>query len=162
MSLERPENLTEMVVRYRTVPKLGKLASLLMTLLGVNIGRNARIGHGCQLPHGAVGLVIHDSTVIGDDVALFQGVTLGRGDQYWRLGVVDPDAESDAAGYIEIGDRVIIGANATVLFTTEQIRRIGADAIIGANSVVTRDVPAGEIWAGNPARFLRKNPRLAQ
>lgn len=33
---------------------------------------------------------------------------------------------------------------------------IGEDAIVGAGSVVTKDIPAGEVWAGNPARFIRK------
>ncbi len=53
---------------------------------------------------------------------------------------------------IVIEDDVFIGANATVLKGVT----IGAKSIIGAGSVVTKDVPAGEIWAGNPAIFIRK------
>lgn len=34
--------------------------------------------------------------------------------------------------------------------------RIGDDAVIGAGSVVTKDIPAGEVWAGNPAKFIKK------
>lgn len=54
---------------------------------------------------------------------------------------------------IKIEDDVFIGANSIVLKGV----RIGAGAIIGAGSVVTKDVPANEIWGGNPAKFIRVN-----
>lgn len=71
----------------------------------------------------------HDAQ-IGDDCEIACGAKIG--------------------GHAWIGDRVRIGLNATVL----PYRKIGHDARIGAGSVVTRDVPAGETWAGNPARPL--------
>jgi putative colanic acid biosynthesis acetyltransferase WcaF len=55
-------------------------------------------------------------------------------------------------GRIEIGADAFIGARAIVL----PGRSIGPLALVGAGSVVTRDIPAGEVWAGNPARFLSK------
>ena len=54
-------------------------------------------------------------------------------------------------GHVEVGDDVRIGCNVSVL----PYRRIGAGARVGAGSVVTHDIPAGEVWAGNPARKLR-------
>lgn len=59
-------------------------------------------------------------------------------------------------GWVEIGDGAKIGLNATVL----PHRRIGEDAVVGAGAVITRDVLAGEVWAGNPARKIAdaKNP----
>lgn len=54
-------------------------------------------------------------------------------------------------GIVEIGNHVFIGANSTILPNT----RIGDYAIIGAGSVVTGDVPAGTVYAGNPARFIK-------
>jgi len=53
---------------------------------------------------------------------------------------------------VVVGDRVFVGAHAIVLKGVT----IGDDAVIGAGSVVARNVPAGEIWAGNPAKFIRK------
>ena len=55
-------------------------------------------------------------------------------------------------GRVRIFDHCFIGANATILCTV----KIGPDSIVGAGSVVTRDIPAGEIWGGNPARFICK------
>jgi maltose O-acetyltransferase len=53
-------------------------------------------------------------------------------------------------GRVRIYDHCFIGAHATILCNVS----IGPDSIVGAGSVVTRDVPAGEIWGGNPARFI--------
>ena len=53
-------------------------------------------------------------------------------------------------GRVAIHDHCFIGANATILCNVQ----IGPDSIVGAGSVVTRDIPAGEIWGGNPARFI--------
>jgi UDP-N-acetylglucosamine acyltransferase len=74
--------------------------------------------------------VAHDA-LVGDDTELAIGVVLG--------------------GHCEVGDRVRIGLNATVL----PFRKVGDGARVGAGAVVTRDVAAGEVWAGNPARFMR-------
>lgn len=53
---------------------------------------------------------------------------------------------------IHIGERVFIGGHSIILKGVT----IGDEAVIGACSVVTRDVPAREIWAGNPAKFIKK------
>lgn len=53
---------------------------------------------------------------------------------------------------IEIGDDVFVGANSIILKGVS----IGARSIIGAGSVVTKDVPKDEVWAGNPAKFIRR------
>lgn len=55
-------------------------------------------------------------------------------------------------GQIRIGKKAYIGCNTIICKPVS----IGADAIIGAGSVVTKDIPPGEVWAGNPARFIRK------
>ena len=53
---------------------------------------------------------------------------------------------------LEIGDDVFIGANVTIL---SQVNKIGTGAVIGAGSVLTKDVGEYEIWAGNPAKFIK-------
>lgn len=56
------------------------------------------------------------------------------------------------AGKVVIGKRFFIGMNTLIVNAVN----IGDGAVIGAGSIVNRDIPAGEIWAGNPARFVRK------
>lgn len=56
------------------------------------------------------------------------------------------------AGKVVIGKRVFIGMNTLIVNAVN----IGDGVVIGAGSIVNRDIPAGEIWAGNPARFVRK------
>lgn len=55
-------------------------------------------------------------------------------------------------GDVVIGDRCFIGANTII---TKSVT-IGNDVIIGAGSIVTKNIPEREVWAGNPARFIRK------
>lgn len=56
------------------------------------------------------------------------------------------------SGEVHICKGVFIGANATICNAVT----IGENAVVGAGSVVTKDIPAGEIWAGNPAKFIKK------
>jgi acetyltransferase-like isoleucine patch superfamily enzyme len=64
-----------------------------------------------------------------------------------------PIAESGViTSSLEIGDDVFIGANVTIL---SQVDKIGTGAVIGAGSVLTKNVGEYEIWAGNPAKFIR-------
>lgn len=55
-------------------------------------------------------------------------------------------------GEVRIGDHVFIGMNTLIVNAVN----IGDNAVIGAGSIVTCDIPANEIWAGNPAKFIRK------
>jgi putative colanic acid biosynthesis acetyltransferase WcaB len=99
------------------------------------IGRRLRLFHGYAL-------VIHPSSVIGDDVTLRHCTTLGN--KY--TGGKGP----------QIGDRVNVGCNSVIIGDI----RIGDDVTIGAGSVVINDVVAGKIIAGNPARIVRSNKNL--
>ena len=89
--------------------------------------RPTRIGaRSWCLKHSHIG---HDA-LIGEDVEIAPGAVI--------------------CGLCEIGDGVHIGVNASIL----PGRKVGAGAKIGAGAVVTHDVPAGEVWIGNPARRL--------
>lgn len=124
---------------------LGRFVSYLGRLFtAIEIHPGARIGRRLFIDHGA-GVVIGETAEIGDDVTLYQGVTLG-GTKVHR-GKRHPTLE----------DGVIVGAGAKVLggFT------VGRGARIGANAVVLKEVPAGASMVGIPARPMG-DPGLAE
>ena len=131
--------------RYHGDPRFGRVAQQSLLLLGVEIPAEVVVGRNLRLGHGGRGLVVHSSTVIGNDVLLYHGVTIGRGDTH----LVAP-ADGPVAGRVRIGDRVIIGAHAIILFRVGQEIAIGDDAVIGAGAVLTRSVGPGEVWGGIP------------
>ncbi len=102
-----------------------------------DVDTQARIGPGLYTPH-PFGIVIGAGVRIGRNVAILQRVTLGR-------------AGLDHV-YPVIGDSVEIGAGAAILGAI----RIGDGARIGANSVVLKDVPAGAVAVGAPARVIER------
>lgn len=104
---------------------------------GIEIHPAATIGRRLFIDHG-MGAVIGETAEIGDDVVLFHGVTLGG---------ARPRADRR---HPRIGDRVILGAGATILGPVS----IGADARVGAGAVVLTDVPAGATAVGVPARLI--------
>jgi serine O-acetyltransferase len=108
-------------------------------LTGIEIHPAARIGRRPIIDHG-LGVVIGETAEIGDDVYLYHQVTLGGTSQ--ERGKRHPT----------IGQRVTIGAGAKILGAV----RIGDDARVGANAVVTRDVPPGETMVGIPARPVER------
>jgi serine O-acetyltransferase len=134
--------IDELVVRliHAQHGPFGSLARFALRLVGVDFLGGA--GRGLRLPHSTSrGLVANAGVRIGDDVTIYHGVTLGRADAH-RAGGMD----------LTIGDGVFIGAGAVVLARSDRPMTIGAGATIGANAVVLTDVPAGETWAGSPAR----------
>ena len=113
------------------VPRL--MAELAHSRSGVDIHPAATIGRSFCIDH-ATGIVIGETTVIGDGVKLYQGVTLGA------LSV-----SKDKAGtkrHPTIGDRVVIYANATVLGGDTTV---GSDSVVGGNVFLTRSVPPGSL-----------------
>lgn len=115
--------------------------------------RHARNVYGIELPYSAQigqrvvfehqhGIVIHGGCQIGDDSIIRQGVTIGN--RY-------PHAPADAP---VLGCRVSVGAGAKILGALT----IGDDAIIGANAVVLKDVPARSTAIGVPAKIIMHSP----
>lgn len=99
----------------------------------------ASIGSGIVLPHASA-IVVGEGVVIGDNVTIYQGVTLGL-------------KSSDSVGYPVVEDGVRIFAGACLLGPIT----IGKNAIIAANAVVTRDVAPDTIVGGIPAKALRSS-----
>lgn len=136
---------------------VGGIAYLGLKCLGVEMPRSVTAGPNLCLPHGSVGLVVHPKTVLGSNVTLFGGVTLGRADTY---NVANPDHADPALVNIIVEDDVVVGAGAKVLFRSDRGGkiRLGKGCIIAANAVVLEDVPPREIWAGIPARRVSIRP----
>jgi serine O-acetyltransferase len=112
------------------------ISSFSRWLTGIEIHPGARIGHRFFIDHG-MGVVIGETTEIGDDCTLYQGVTLGG--TSWDKGKRHPT----------LHDGVVVGAGAKVLGPFE----VGRDARIGSNAVVLKDVPEEATVVGVPGRF---------
>ena len=112
---------------------------------GVEIHPGAKIGNGFFIDHGT-GVVIGETSEIGENVTIYHGVTLGG-----IAPAVDSSAQVNRKRHPTLGDGVIIGSGSQVLGPIT----VGANARVGANAVVLRDVPAGASVVGNPARIAR-------
>ena len=113
-------------------------------LTNVEIHPGARVGVRCVIDHGS-GVVIGETAIIGDDVTLYQGVTLGG-----TSPAVDSRSQVDQKRHPTLEDGVIVGSGAQILGPIT----IGQGARVGANAVVTRDIPRGVTAAGIPARVI--------
>jgi len=128
------------------VSLLPRLISMLTRMVtGIEIHPAAQIGAGLFIDHGT-GVVIGETAVIGDDVTLYQGVTLGG--TGFATGKRHPTIE----------DNVTIGSGAKLLGPIT----VGHGAKIGANSVVITDVPPNSTVVGNPGHPVRVEGRRAE
>lgn len=104
-------------------------------MTGIEIHPGARIGRRFFIDHG-MGVVIGETSEVGDDVMLYHGVTLGG------------RTRTSGKRHPTLGDGVAVGAGAKILGPVT----IGAGSVVGANAVVTRDAPADSILVGVPAK----------
>lgn len=136
------------LVYARRSPVLGRLAYLLLKLLGIEFPRSVQIGSQLTIEHGGFGIVIHSRSVIGDRVKIYPGVTLGRADIY------RPQSASQFERIV-IEDDVILAPGSKVLGKKGTLR-VGRGTIVGANAVLLQSTGEGEIWAGVPAQRIGK------
>ena len=121
------------------------LSSFARWFTGIEIHPGATIGRRFFIDHG-MGVVIGETSVIGDDCTLYHGVTLGG--TSWNKGKRHPT----------LSDKVVIGAGAKVLGPIT----LGEGARIGSNAVVVKDVPKGATAVGIPARILDEETKVAR
>tara|TARA_A100001011_G_C13809548_1_gene634295 strand:- start:42 stop:626 length:585 start_codon:yes stop_codon:yes gene_type:complete len=116
-------------------------------LTGIEIHPSANIGKNFFIDHG-MGVVIGETSEIGNDVTIYHSVTLGG---------ISPSIKSHDQRFIKrhptLRDNVVIGSGAQILGPIT----IGENANVGANSVVIKDVPADAIMVGVPAKNIAKN-----
>ena len=102
---------------------------------GIEIHPGATIGRRVVIDHG-MGVVIGETAIVGDDVLIYHGVTLG--------GKINDRVKRHPT----VGNNVLLGAGAKIIGDVE----IGDGAMIGANAVVTKNVPAGAVIVGPQIR----------
>jgi len=111
-------------------------------IVGVELPPTFRCGPGLALPHAGRGVVIHPNASVGANSMIFHRVTLGT------------HGSQDAP---QLGNDVLVGAGACVIGAIT----VGEHVQIGANAVVTRDVPSYTSVAGVPARVVGERPKPA-
>jgi serine O-acetyltransferase len=141
-------NYAEIIFTYsglHAIPILPRIISQFAKwMTGIEIHPGAQIGKGLFIDHG-MGVVIGETSVIGNNVTLFQGVTLGG------------TGKEKGKRHPNIGDNVVIGAGAKVLGNIT----VGNNVLVGANAVVLRDVPHDSTVVGVPGRIAkRKGKRI--
>jgi len=107
-----------------------------------HIGQHVTVGERCKIQGSAY---IADHCNIGDDVFIGPNATL-LNDRF------PPSGNVDAWQPIDVGSHAVIGGNSTVVAGCN----IGDNAVLAAGAVLTKDLPNGEVWAGNPASYLMK------
>lgn len=115
------------------------LANWARFLTGIEIHPGATIGKRFVIDHGT-GVVIGETSIIGDDVLIYHGVTLGGKEN------------SAIDRHPIIGSHVVIGAGAKIIGRIT----IGDNCYVGANTVVTKDIPAGSTVVGQTGKILSK------
>ena len=111
-------------------------------LTGIEIHPGATIAEGCFIDHG-MGVVIGETAVLGNNVTLYQGVTLGG------------TGKERGKRHPTLGNNVVVGAGAKVLGNIT----IGDNVQIGSNAVVIRDVPSDSTVVGIPGRIVKHKGR---
>jgi serine O-acetyltransferase len=135
-------------LKYHNIPLLPRMISHIMRFLtGIEIHPGATIGKKFFIDHG-MGVVIGETTIIGDDVLLYQGVTLGG------------TGKEHGKRHPTIGNDVVIGTGAKILGNI----KIGNNVRVGAGSVVINEVPDNSTVIGVPGRVvvqqIEKNGQL--
>ena len=134
------------IANFFSVAKLDLLARIISQfsrfLTGIEIHPKAKIGKNLFIDHG-MGVVIGETSEIGDNVTIYHNVTLGG---------VSPSINSNEQRNVKrhptLEDKVVVGSGAQILGPI----KIGKNSLIGSNAVVTKDVPEKSIMVGIPAK----------
>ena len=139
------------IANFFCIAKFGLLAKMISQLsrffTGIEIHPKAKIGKNFFIDHG-MGVVIGETSEIGDNVTIYHAVTLGG---------ISPSIKSDEQRnnkrHPTLENNVVVGSGAQVLGPVI----VGENAKIGANAVVTKDVPANAVMVGIPAKNVNKD-----
>ena len=128
----------------KRIPLLPKIITYLIRFVfGPYLPYKLKLGKGFKIGYGGIGVVIHERTIIGENVHIDQNVTIG--------------GTSKKIDVPQIGDNVYIGAGAVVLGPIV----IGNNVVIGANAVVVKDIPNGSLVVGIPGKIIKSNIKMS-
>jgi serine O-acetyltransferase len=134
--------LIEQLIYFRKY----RIAKELLALYGVEVPAKVVVGPRLNILHRGFGIVIHPCTIIGTDVTIYHGVTIGRKDIYL------PGDKSKMVDII-IDDHAILCPGSVVL-GGPGTTRVGKGAMLGPNAVLTCSMGDYEIWGGIPAKKI--------
>lgn len=141
-------------VKINSEPVANPTSGGYMTSINVYDGAVLKIGNNVGISHTAISAIecieIEDNVLIGSNCMIADTDFHPLDADIRRENPNDLSATKSAP--IKIENDVFIGARSIILKGVT----IGEGAVVGAGSVVTKDIPAGEIWAGNPAKFIKK------
>lgn len=139
------DKIMSFIIGMRKNYFLAKIAYVILRFIGVIIPPTVKLGKNFKLVHWAYGSGIHPNTIVGDNVRIYSGVTIGRGDIFIKN-------RDDIQIIIE--DDVIVCTGAKILCKDKKLV-VGKGSIIGANAVLLNSTGPGEVWAGIPARKVK-------
>ncbi|MDK2046963.1 serine O-acetyltransferase [Aliarcobacter butzleri] len=129
----------------KKVPLLPRiLQRLIYILYNAHIPCEADIGEGTLLGYGGMGIVIHTNAKIGKNCMILQQVTIGTAVPFFDMNNLHPVPIIEDNVYIASGAKILGGIT------------IGEGSVIGANSVVTKDIPRNSLVLGIPGKVIKK------
>lgn len=135
------------LIYFQKFPFIGFFCHwILVYIYHCDIPRTVKVPRRLYVAHHGHGICLHPRTEIAKGVRIFQDVTIGRADVYLPSNLSDMEK-------VIIDEFAILGAGSKIL-CSHGVLRIGKDAIVAANSVVTKDIPDYEVWGGVPAKKL--------
>ena len=130
------------IAKFHLVARIISQFSRFMT--GIEIHPKAKIGKNLFIDHG-MGVVIGETSEISDNVTIYHNVTLGG-----TSPSINTNEQRNSKRHPTLEENVVVGSGAQILGPVV----IGKNSLIGANAVVTKDVPEKSIMAGNPAKKI--------
>lgn len=137
---------TTRLVKLYKYKFINKFIYRLVLLLGADIPTDVRFGNKVTFPHNGIGTVLHNNTILGDNVKIYQNVTFGRAD-IWK------SAEGSQFEKFIVEDGAVICSGAKVIGKKGTLK-IGKNSVIAANAVLLDSTGPNEIWGGVPAKLI--------
>ena len=136
------------IANFFSVAKMDLIARIISQfsrfLTGIEIHPKAKIGKNLFIDHG-MGVVIGETSEISDNVTIYHNVTLGG-----TSPSINTNEQRNSKRHPTLEENVVVGSGAQILGPVV----VGKNSLIGANAVVTKDVPEKSIMAGNPAKKI--------
>lgn len=143
-------NLNKIIKRHSFIDKI--IYRIYVSIKNSELPPPENIGKNIRFPHGLKGIVLHPNTKIEDNVTIFHQVTCGRGDMY----KIFPNAPKSQFKGIVLKKGAVLCTGAKIICNKGELV-VGKNTIIATNAVLTKSTGDNEIWAGVPAKLIKKH-----